>query len=120
MHKASRSIEKVPYHFFRSSIKFQGHIGRKIEYLNPILGKITWLLADVKSLRFDLFLLYISILYCILFFISSGTTPSSLLTVRLVDWNSAMKIFNSTVVSLDTQFRAVSNYVYQHWFHFFM
>ena len=26
MHKASRSIEKVPYYFFRSSIEFQGHI----------------------------------------------------------------------------------------------
>ena len=29
-----------------------------------------------------------------------------------------MKIFNSTVVRLDTQFWAVSNYVYQHWFQF--
>ena len=29
-----------------------------------------------------------------------------------------MKIFNSTVVSLDTQFWAVSNYVYHYWFHF--
>ena len=62
MHKASRSIEKVPYYFFRSSTKFQGHNGQKIDYLNQILSKITRLLADVKSLRFDLFLLYFHII----------------------------------------------------------
>ena len=62
MHKASRSIEKVPYYFFRSSTKFQGHNGRKIDYLNQISSKITRLLADVKSLRFDLFLLYFHII----------------------------------------------------------
>ena len=29
MHKASNSIEEVPYCFLRSSIKFQGHTGHK-------------------------------------------------------------------------------------------
>ena len=36
MHKASRSIEEVPYGFSRSSIKFHGHTGGKIDDLNPI------------------------------------------------------------------------------------
>ena len=35
MHKAWRNIEEVPYCFFRSSIKFQGHRGWKIDDLNP-------------------------------------------------------------------------------------
>ena len=30
MHKASRSMEEVPYYFSRSSIKFQGRTGQKI------------------------------------------------------------------------------------------
>ena len=36
MHKAWCSIEKVPYYFFRSSIKFQGHKGWKSDNLNLI------------------------------------------------------------------------------------
>ena len=36
MHKAWRSIEEVPYFFSRSSIKFHGHTGEKIDDLNPI------------------------------------------------------------------------------------
>ena len=36
MHKAWRSIEEVPYCFSRSSIKFNGHTGGKIDDLNPI------------------------------------------------------------------------------------
>ena len=36
MHKAWRSIEKVPYCFSRSSIKLQGHKGWKIDDLKPI------------------------------------------------------------------------------------
>ena len=30
LHKASNSIEEVPYCFWRSSIKFQGHTAKKI------------------------------------------------------------------------------------------
>ena len=36
MHKAWRSIEEVRYCFSRSSIKFHGHTGGKIDDLNPI------------------------------------------------------------------------------------
>ena len=36
IHKAWCTIEEVPYCFTRSSIKFQGHTGWKIEDLNPI------------------------------------------------------------------------------------
>ena len=36
MHKAWCNVEEVPYHFFRSSIKFQGHTGWKIDNFNPI------------------------------------------------------------------------------------
>ena len=40
MHKAWCNLEEVPYNFSRSSIKFQGHTGRKIEDLNPIWVRI--------------------------------------------------------------------------------
>ena len=36
MHKAWCSVVEVPYYFSRSSIKFQGHTGRKIDDLNWI------------------------------------------------------------------------------------
>ena len=36
MHKAWSSIEEVPYCFWRSSVKFQGHTGWKIDDLNPV------------------------------------------------------------------------------------
>ena len=36
MHKAWSSIEEVPYCFWRSSVKFQGHTGWKIDDWNPI------------------------------------------------------------------------------------
>ena len=36
MHKTWRNTEKVPYCFSMPSNKFQGHTGRKIDYLNPI------------------------------------------------------------------------------------
>ena len=36
MHKAWCSIEEVPYYFSRSSIKFQGHTGWKIDDLDQI------------------------------------------------------------------------------------
>ena len=55
MQKAWHIIEEVPYYFFRSSIKFPGHMGPKINNLNPILSKNTRLVATIKSLRFALF-----------------------------------------------------------------
>ena len=54
MHKAWRSTEEVPYCFSGSSIKFEGHMDRKIADLNQILSKITRLVAAIKSLRFAL------------------------------------------------------------------
>ena len=36
MHKAGCNVKEVPYNFSRSSIKFQGHTGWKIDDLNPI------------------------------------------------------------------------------------
>ena len=36
IHKAWSSIEEVPYCFWRSSIKYQGHTGWKIDDLNPV------------------------------------------------------------------------------------
>ena len=35
-HKAWRSIEEVPYCFSRSSIKFEGHAGWRMDDFNPI------------------------------------------------------------------------------------
>ena len=55
MHKAWHSTEEVPYCFSRSSIKFEGHIDRKIDDLNPILSKITRLVAVIESFRFARF-----------------------------------------------------------------
>ena len=49
MHKAWCSTEEVPYYFSRSSIKFEGHMDRKIDDLNPILSKITRLVVAVNS-----------------------------------------------------------------------
>ena len=55
IHKSGCSIEEVSYIFFRSSIKFQGYTGQKIDDLNPILSKITRPVTAIKSLRFALF-----------------------------------------------------------------
>ena len=52
IHKAWCSIEEVPYCFPRSSIKFQGHTGWKINDL--IQFDITRPVAAIKSLRFVL------------------------------------------------------------------
>ena len=35
MDKALHSIEEMLYYFSRSSIKFQGHMGKKITYFDP-------------------------------------------------------------------------------------
>ena len=53
MHKDWHSIEEVPYCFFRSSIKFPGHMD--VNDLNPILSENTRPVAAIKSLRFALF-----------------------------------------------------------------
>ena len=58
MHKAWRSIEKVPYCFPRSSMKFQGHMGLKIANFDPNWGFQTvtpvwihrWIWNDIQSL----------------------------------------------------------------------
>ena len=63
MHKAWRSIEEVPYCFFRSSIKFQGYMGKKMDDLIPIFSKITRLAAAFKFLRFVLFWILMIILW---------------------------------------------------------
>ena len=47
-------VEKRCPIFSRSSIKFEGHVDRKIDDLNPILSKITRLVAAIESLRFAL------------------------------------------------------------------
>ena len=55
-HNAWCSKEEMSYSFSKSSITFQGHMGTKIDDLNPILSKITRPVADIKSLRFALFI----------------------------------------------------------------
>ena len=40
MYKASRSIEEVPYRYIKSSIKFQGITGWKIDDLSPIWARL--------------------------------------------------------------------------------
>ena len=56
MHQAWSSIEEVPYCFWRSSVKFQGHMAKKIVDFDP-----DWAFPDYrpvaafKSLRFALF-----------------------------------------------------------------
>ena len=68
MHKAWSSIEEVPYCFWRSSVKFQGHTAKKNHRFWPKLdvsrlknrrfesnlSKITRPVAAIKSLRFAL------------------------------------------------------------------
>ena len=53
MHKAWCSIDEVPYYHLRSSIKFQGYTGWKIDGSN--LSMIIRPVAAIKSLRFALF-----------------------------------------------------------------
>ena len=48
MHKAWSGTEEVPYSFSRSSTKFEGHMDRKIDDSNPILSKITRLVAAIN------------------------------------------------------------------------
>ena len=57
MHRAWHSIKEVLYCFLRSSIRFPGHMGPKINYLNPILSKNARPVAAIKSLRFALLLI---------------------------------------------------------------
>ena len=59
MHKAWSSIEEVPYCFWRSSVKFQGHTAKKSSIETQIRGFRTvtpvrihqWLWNDAKSLK---------------------------------------------------------------------
>ena len=55
--KAWHSIEEVPYCFSRSSIKFQGHRGWKIDHSYSNLSKITKPVATIKFALFFLVLL---------------------------------------------------------------
>ena len=89
MHKAWSSIEEVPYCFWRSSVKFQGHTAKKNCRFWPKLGvsrlknrrfesnlsKITRPVAAIKSLRFALFIylfIYLFIIIIIIFFFWGG------------------------------------------------
>ena len=56
MHKAWRSIEELPFCLSRSSVKFQAHMGWKIDDFKSNLSKITRPVAAVKSLRAALFI----------------------------------------------------------------
>ena len=64
----------MPYCFWRSSIKFQGHMGPKINDLNPSLSKNSRPVAAIKSLRFALFLLRLCFYLLSIF----GVAPSLL------------------------------------------
>ena len=58
MHKAWRGIEKMPYFFSRSSIQFQGHMGKKVANLVSILAfKFTRPFTSIKCLGFALLIL---------------------------------------------------------------
>ena len=79
MHKAWRSIEEVPHCFSRSSIKFEGYMGKKMDDSIQILSKITRSVADIKSLRFALFKIIRQISRSMLFFFwRVGMIPSLL------------------------------------------
>ena len=54
-HMACRGMKEVPYCFSMSLITFQGHIGRKINDLDMILGKIIRPVTALQSLSFVLF-----------------------------------------------------------------
>ena len=66
LHKAWYSIEELPYYFFSSSIKFPGHMGPKINDLNPILSKNTRPVAAIKILRFALLFIKMHLWKCCL------------------------------------------------------
>ena len=54
MHKVWCIVEQVSYNFFRSSIKFQGHMDWK-STIESNLSKITRPVIAIKSVRFALF-----------------------------------------------------------------
>ena len=56
LHKAWSCIEEVPYCFWRSSVKYQGHTGWKRGRFESNLSKITRPVAAIKSPRFALFI----------------------------------------------------------------
>ena len=76
MHKAWSSIEEVPYCFWRSSVKFQGHSAKKNRRFSLKLGvsrlknrwfesnlsKIARPVAAIKSLRFALFVIHMLVI----------------------------------------------------------
>ena len=62
MHKAWSSIGEMPYCFSRSSVKFQGHTGQKIDDFD--VSKITRPVAAIKSLRFALLISKPIFLHC--------------------------------------------------------
>ena len=72
MHKAWRSIEEVPYCFSRSSIKFHGHTGGKIDDLNPI-----WDYLAGRSYQIPQVCLVMNETFCILIRISLSFIPIS-------------------------------------------
>ena len=83
VYKAWSGIEEVPYCFSRSSIKFQGHMDRIIDDLNPILSKITRLVAAIKSLRFALF-------FCICLFLTYLITYILMDISSLIDFHISL------------------------------
>ena len=86
LHKAWSSIEEVPYCFWRSSIKFQGHSAKKNRWFWPKLGvsrlknrrfesnlsKITRPVAAIKSLRFALLNCNLEHMLCLIFMATSS------------------------------------------------
>ena len=104
MHKAWHSIEELPYCFLRSSIKFPGHMGPKINDLNRILSKNTRPVAAIKSLRFALLMWrkYINSLWPsdTIWWHISMSTLAQVMTYCLNQWwliISGMKLENNLI-----------------------
>ena len=64
IHICSRSMEEVLYYFFRSSVIFEGHTGRKINDLDPIWARLLCQLQPSNPSYLPCFILWFSHIIC--------------------------------------------------------
>ena len=95
----------MPYCFLRSSVKFSGHMGPKINNLNPILSKNTRPVAAIKSLRFALFYIRNSCIFSYQLY-DVSVRPSVRLSVRLSVRPSVIIKFSGVITMVKSDVHA--------------
>ena len=111
MHKAWCSIEKVPYYFSGSSIKFQGHTGWKINNFNPI-----W--VRLLGLRFALFKAHFSAIlnHWIIMSYPISVESWSSFSKHYMYYKKQSKLWLPTLVLYQTAYRKIRDFLETHTF----